>query len=159
MAQDIEIADADKKYEEQVLLIKRVTKKTTGGNAMSFCALVVVGDKVGQVGVGLGRAHEVPPAIKKAIVQAKRNMITVPLNKSTIPHDIQLKYKAAKIMLKPAPAGTGLKVGSVVRAILEFGGVKDVSGKVMGSRNQIVNAYAVMRALSHLNTRVVKTKK
>ena len=126
---------------------------------MSFCALVVVGDKVGQVGVGLGRAHEVPPAIKKAIVQAKRNMIRVPLNKSTIPHDIQFKYKAAKILLKPAPAGTGLKVGSVVRAILEFGGVKDVSGKVMGSRNQIVNAYAVMLALAKLNARVVKVKK
>ncbi|MBI1862612.1 30S ribosomal protein S5 [Candidatus Microgenomates bacterium] len=148
-----------KKYEERVLLIRRVTKKTTGGNYVTFSALVVVGDGNGKVGIGLGRSLEVPPAIQKAISIAKRSMITVPLYKSTIPHQVELKYKASKILLKPAPDGTGLKVGSVARSILELAGVKNASAKIIRSRNQIVNTYAVIEALKKLKPRIVKEDK
>ena len=148
----------DKKIEERVLLIRRVVKKTTGGNHVSFSALVVLGDGKGNVGVGLGKSAEVPSAIKKAISTAKRNMIVVPIYKSSIPHTILLKYKAARVLLKPAPLGTGLKVGSVARAILELAGVENASGKIIGSRNQIANTYAVMKALSLLKSRVSTEK-
>ncbi len=141
------------KIEEKVLLIKRVSKKITGGNYVTFSALVVVGDKKGNVGIGIGRALEVPPAIQKAIKQAKKRMIRVPMYKNSLTHEIQLKYKAALIILKPAPEGTGLKVGSVARVILDLAGVNNASGKIIGSRNQTVNTYAVMEALSRLKQR------
>lgn len=143
----------EKKIEERVLLIRRVSKKTTGGNYITFSALVVVGDGKGSVGIGIGRSQEVPPAIKKAISYAKKHMITIPLYKSTLPHQIVYKYKAAKVLLKPAPEGTGLKVGSVARALLELAGVKNASGKIIGSRNQIINSYAVLAALQKLKSR------
>lgn len=148
------IEQSEKTIEEKVLLIRRVSKKTTGGNDVSFSALVVVGDRKGKVGVGLGRAHEVPPAIQKAITQAKKRMVTVPIYKTTIPHDIFFKFKSARIMLKPAPEGTGLKVGSVTRIILDLAGVSDVSGKIIGSRNQIANTYAMIEVLKKLKRRV-----
>lgn len=143
----------EKKLEEKVLLIKRVSKKTPGGNYVSFSALVVVGDKRGRVGVGLGRGLEVPPAIQKAISYAKKHLISVPLFKNTLPHEIKIKYKAAHILLKPAPEGTGLKVGSVARVILDLAGISDASGKIIGSRNQITNTYAIMEALKRLKVR------
>lgn len=141
----------EKKYEEKVLLIRRVSKKIPGGNYISFSALVAVGDRQGKVGIGLGRALEVPPAIEKAINYAKKHLISLPLYKNTIPHEIKLKYKAAKILLKPAPEGTGIKAGSVVRVILDLAGVQNVSGKIFGSRNQIVNSYATIEALKRLS--------
>jgi len=137
----------DKQYEEKVVLIRRVSKKITGGNYVTFSALVVVGDKKGQVGIGLGRGLEVPPAIQKAISYAKKHFIKVPTRNNTIPHQVKIKFKAARILLKPAPEGTGLKVGSVARIILNLAGVNNASGKIYGSRNQIVNSYAVMEAL------------
>lgn len=146
----------EKKYEDKVLLIKRVSKKTPGGNYVSFSALVVVGDKKGKVGVGLGRGLEVPPAIQKAINYAKKHLVTVPLFRNTLPHEIKLKYKAAFILLKPAPEGTGLKVGSVARVILELAGISNASGKIIGSRNQIANTYAVMEALKRLKPKKLK---
>jgi small subunit ribosomal protein S5 len=136
--------------EEKVLLIKRVSKKITGGNYVTFSALVAVGDRKGKVGVGLGRALEVPPAIKKAIAYARKHMITVPTKGKTITHEIRFKYKASYILLKPAPDGTGLKVGSVVRVILDLAGIENASGKIIKSRNQTVNTYAVIKALSKL---------
>lgn len=136
--------------EEKVLLIKRVSKKIPGGNYVTFSALVVVGDRKGKVGVGVGRGLEVPPAIKKAIAYARKHMITVPTKGKTITHEIRLKYKASYILLKPAPDGTGLKVGSVVRVILDLAGIENASGKIIKSRNQTVNTYAVMKALSKL---------
>lgn len=144
----------DKQFEEKVLLIRRVSKKTTGGNYVSFSALVVVGDRKGKVGVGLGRGLEVPPAIQKAIRQAKKNFVQVPIFNTTLPHDIMLKYKSALVMLKPAPEGTGLKVGSVARIILALAGVSDASGKIIGSRNQIANSYAMIEALRKLKKRI-----
>ena len=143
----------DKEFQEKVVKIRRVSKKTTGGNYVTFSALVVVGDRKGKVGIGLGRSLEVPPAIHKAISYAKKHMIAVPMRNKTIPHEVRVKFKAALILLKPAPEGTGLKVGSVARVILDLAGVENASGKIIGSRNQIVNTYAIMKALSMLKTK------
>lgn len=143
--------DGDKR-EEKVLLIRRVSKKTSGGNRINFSALVVVGDRKGQVGLGLGRGLEVPQAIRKAIAYARKHMITVPIVDGTIPHMIQSKYGAAVLILKPAPNGAGLKVGSVVRSILSLAGISNASGKIIRSRNQINNAYVVMKAISSFKT-------
>lgn len=148
----------DKKIEEKVLLIKRVSKKIPGGNYVTFSALVVVGDRKGKVGIGIGRGLEVPPAIQKAITQAKKHQLSVPIFKNTIPHEIKLKYKAALILLKPAPEGTGLKVGSVARVILDIAGISNASGKIIGSRNQVVNTYAVMEALRRLKPKMTSQK-
>lgn len=139
--------------QEEVLQIKRVVKKTTGGSHVTFTALVVVGDKKGKVGLGLGRGKEVPQAIQKAIKLARRQMFTVPVYNETLPHDITFKYRAARLILKPAPQGTGLKVGSVVRTIFSLAGITNASGKILGSRNQATNAYAVTLALQKLKTR------
>ncbi|OGK28679.1 hypothetical protein A3D06_01690 [Candidatus Roizmanbacteria bacterium RIFCSPHIGHO2_02_FULL_40_9] len=139
--------------EENVLLIRRLSKKTKGGNYVSFSALVVVGDRKGRVGVGMGRGLEVPQAIRKALVQARKHMITVPLYNATLPHDIRVKYKSAELILYPAPQGAGLKVGSVVRAILSYAGITNASGKILRSRNQITNAHAVVKALKMLRPR------
>jgi len=146
----------EEKIEEKVLLIRRVTKKTSGGNYVTFSALVAVGNRKGKVGLGLGKGAEVPPAIKKAINYAKKHMISFPIEKKSLPHPILLKYKAAKILLKPAPPGTGLKVGSVVRTILDLAGIENASGKIIGSKNQVVNSYAVMEAIKKL--KVVERK-
>lgn len=143
----------EQKLEERILLIRRVTKKTTGGNYVTFSALVAMGDGKGKVGIGLGRGLEVPQAIKKAFNKAKKTMIAVPLYKGTIPHLIVLKYKAGTILLKPAPEGTGLKIGSVARAIFDLAGIHNASGKIIGSRNQITNTYLVMKALKKLKKR------
>lgn len=136
--------------EEKVLLIKRVSKKIPGGNYVTFSALVAVGDRKGKVGIGIGRGQEVPPAIQKAITYAKKHMIVVPMHGKTIRHEVRLKYKASFILLKPAPEGTGLKVGSVARVLLDLAGIENASGKIIRSRNQIVNTYAVIEALSRL---------
>lgn len=138
------------KLEEKVLLIRRVSKKTSGGNYISFSALVAVGDMNGKVGIGIGRGLEVPQAIKKGISYAKKHLITVPIYHATIPHMVNVKFKAAHLILKPAPEGAGLKVGSVVRSILSLAGISNASGKILRSRNQITNAYVVMEAIKKL---------
>src|SRR3989344_6272346 len=148
----------DKEFEERVLTIRRVAKKTTGGNYISVSALVAVGDGKGNVGVGLGRGLEVPPAIQKGITQARKRMGFLPIYNETLPHEIILKYKSSRLLLKPAPPGTGLKVGGVVRTILDIAGVNNASGKIMGTRNQITNAYAVMEAIKKLKPRISKGK-
>ncbi len=139
--------------EEKVLVIKRVSKKTTGGNYISFTALVAVGDKKGSVGIGLQRGLEVPQAIRKAIRYARKRMVQIPLKNGTIIHDLRVKYKGSSIILKPAPLGAGLKAGSVVRSILSLSGVTNASAKILGSRNQLNNAYATMKALEVLAKR------
>lgn len=149
----------DKQFEERVLLIRRVSKKTSGGNYVSFSALVTVGDRKGKVGVGIGRGLEVPPAIQKAITQAKKNMVEVPIFNETIPHEIVMKYKSSRLLLKPAPPGTGLKLGGVVRSILDISGINNASGKIIGTRNQITNAYAVIEAIKKLKPRIVAVSK
>lgn len=137
-------------YDEKVLVIRRISKKTKGGNYITFSALVAVGDHKGKVGVALGRSHEVPAAIAKAMSVAKKSLITVPIINNTIPQSVMIKFKAAKILIKPAPQGVGLKVGSVVRTILSLAGVDNASAKIIRSRNKINNAYATILALKSL---------
>ncbi len=149
----------ENKMDERVLHIRRVSKKTTGGNYVSFSALVAVGDGEGSVGIGIGRGLEVPPAIQKAITQAKKNMVKLPIFNDTLPHEIKMKYKSSRLLLKPAPPGTGLKVGGVVRAVLDIAGVNNASGKIIGTRNQVTNAYAVIEAIKRLKPRITEESK
>ncbi len=143
----------DQKMEERILQIKRVTKKITGGSRVTFTALVAVGDHKGNVGVGMGKGQEVPQAIRKGFTKAKKKMISIPVYNGTIPHEVLLKYKAGLVYLKPAPEGTGLKVGSVIRTIFDLAGVYNVSGKIIKSRNKVVNTYLVLKALESLKHR------
>lgn len=135
---------------EKVIQVNRVSKKVTGGNKIGFAVLIVVGDKKGRVGVGLGKAGDVASAVRKGSSYAKKHMITVPMVKTTIPHEIRLKKGAAKIILKPAPAGTGIRAGGAVRAIVEAAGIRDVVSKILGSDNKASNVYATFEALSRL---------
>jgi small subunit ribosomal protein S5 len=139
--------------EEKTLLIKRVSKKTTGGNYATFASLVAVGDKNGRVGIGVGRGLEVPQSLKKAAKKARKNMITVPVVNSSIPHALIVEYKSSKILLKPAPEGTGLKIGGVARTLFDLAGIYNASGKVIGSRNKVSNAYAIIKALQSFKSK------
>lgn len=142
--------------EERTLLLRRVSKKTTGGNHATYSALVAVGDKNGKVGIGLGRGLEVPQALQKATTYARKHMIRVPRFEGSIPHQILSEFKSARILLKPAPAGTGLKIGGVARVLFDLAGIYNASGKMLGSRNQIANTYAVMKAFGNLKERPAK---
>jgi len=139
-----------KEYEEKVIQVNRVSKKTKGGNKIGFSVLVVVGDKKGQVGVGLGKARDVASAIRKGASYAKKHLISVPIINGTIPHDIFLKRGAAKVFLKPAPEGSGIIAGGAVRAVVEAAGIKNISSKVLGTKNQASNVYATLQALGGL---------
>jgi small subunit ribosomal protein S5 len=135
---------------DKLIAINRVAKVLKGGKHLRFSALVVTGDGQGHVGIGLGKANEVPIAISKASATAKKNMITVPLAGSTIPYEIRTKYGAADVLLKPASPGTGLIAGGSVRAVLEAAGVKDILTKSLGSPNKINVARATILALTSL---------
>lgn len=139
-----------KEFTEKVVQINRVSKKTKGGNRIGFSALIVVGDQRGQVGVGLGKAADVVTAIQKGIKRAKRYLIKVPLKGTTIPYMIRLKRGAAQVLLKPAPAGTGIIAGGSVRAVVEAAGIKDIVTKILGSNNKANNVYATLEALKRL---------
>ncbi|OGM10589.1 30S ribosomal protein S5 [Candidatus Woesebacteria bacterium RBG_16_36_11] len=138
-------------YEEKVIQIKRISKKTKGGNQIRFSALVVVGDKKGKVGVALSKAQDVRSAITKAISAAKRRMDIIPLAGTTIPFSISEKFSAAKVMLKPAPPGSGIIAGGPVRVVLEAAGIKDASGKILGTKNKASNVYATLAALKKIS--------
>lgn len=142
---------------EKVVSVNRVSKKTKGGDKRSLSVLVVAGDKNGRVGVGLGKAADVQSAVRKATTYAKRHLITVPLvDNRTIPHTINIKLGAARVLLKPAPAGTGIIAGGAVRVVVEAAGISDIVSKVLGTNNQASNVYAALEALSRLkflNTR------
>ena len=153
-----QIADSHqpKEFEEKIVQVNRVSKKTKGGNKIGFSVLVVVGDKKGKVGVGLGGAPDVAAAVRKAVTYAKKHMITVPMKGSTIPHQVTIKRGAAQILLKPAPAGTGVIAGGAVRAVVEAAGIHDIVSKILGSKNQASNVYATLDALKEFKTRVTK---
>lgn len=140
-----------KEFEEKVIQVNRVSKKTTGGNRIGFSVLMVVGDRKGKVGVGLGKARDVASAIRKAVTYAKKHMIDVPTVGGTIPHDIFLKRGAAKVILKPAPEGSGVIAGGAVRSVVEAAGIRNISSKVLGTKNQASNVYATLEALSKLS--------
>lgn len=139
-----------KEFEEKVVQVNRVSKKTAGGNKIGFSVLVVIGDKKSRVGVGLGQAPEVQSAIRKAVSYAKKHLLTVPMKGSTIPHEVLVKVGAARVLLRPAPAGSGIIAGGAVRAVVNAAGIKDISSKVLGTNNQANNVYATLEALKRL---------
>lgn len=140
----------ESEFFERVVQVNRVSKKTKGGDKRSLSVLVVVGDRKGKVGVGLGKAAEVQSAVRKATSYAKRHLITVPLRGRTIPHTILVKYGAARVLLKPAPEGTGVIAGGAVRVVVEAAGIHDIVSKSLGTTNKASNVYATLQALGKL---------
>lgn len=143
-------------FEEQVVKISRVSKKTKGGNKIGFSALAVVGDKKGRVGVGLGKAPDVSSAIRKGVLLAKKHLVRVPIVNETIPFRVDVKVGAAKIILMPAPKGSGIIAGGAVRSVVSAAGIKNVSSKVLGTSNQASNVHATLEAMRQLKTRYRK---
>lgn len=144
------------RFYQSVVEIKRTSKKTKGGDQIGFTALMVVGNQKGRVGVGLGKAKDVRSAIQKGVRLAKKKMVKVPLEGTTIPCPIQHKKKAAVILLKPAPEGSGLIAGGAVREVVTAAGVKDMVGKILGTRNKSVNVWATWEALQKIKLVVEK---
>ncbi|MDF2379262.1 MAG: 30S ribosomal protein S5 [Candidatus Gracilibacteria bacterium] len=139
-----------KEFEEEVLQVDRVTRVVKGGRRLRFRATVIIGNRRGKVGIGIGKSTEVSQAIKKAVTKAKKNIIQVPMVKETIPFEIKSKFKASIILMIPASEGTGIKAGSSTRKILEMAGVNNILAKSLGSNNRINLAKATMKALHSL---------
>ena len=137
-------------FEEAIVNIGRVTKVVKGGRRFRFTALVVVGDKKGTIGFGTGKAKEVPDAIKKALDDAFKSLVKISLKGTTIAHDIEHKYNASRILLKPASAGTGLLAGGATRPVLELAGIKDIIAKSLGSNNPNNLVQATVEALARI---------
>src|SRR3989344_3827835 len=145
-------------FEEKIVQVNRVSKKTKGGNKINFSVLAVVGDRKGRVGVGLGGPRYVSSAVRKAVTYAKKHLLQVPVKGRTIPHEVHIKRGAARIMLKPAPPGTGVIAGGAIRAVVEAAGIRDVVSKILGSKNQASNVYATMEGLKSLRLKSRATK-
>jgi small subunit ribosomal protein S5 len=148
----VETESTAREIKDQVIAINRVTKVVKGGKNLSFSALVVVGDRHGRVGYGMGKAKEVPAAIKKGVDKAKREMIEVPMSGSTVPHAVMGTFGAGMVMIKPAQEGTGVIAGGPVRAVMESAGIKDVVTKSLGSANPSNIVKAVFQGLLQLRT-------
>ncbi|MBI5401340.1 30S ribosomal protein S5 [Candidatus Wolfebacteria bacterium] len=138
-------------YKEKTIDLRRVTRVVAGGKRMSFRATVVLGDEKGRVGLGLGKGLDVAQAVDKAKVKAKKKMMVVPLKGKSIPHEVKAKYSAARVIIKPAKAGHGLKAGGSVRDVLLLAGIKDATAKTLGTtKNKLTNAMAALEALKQL---------
>ncbi len=146
--------DGDKKdeYDQKLVDLARVTRVMAGGKRMKFRACVIIGDHKGKVSFGIAKGLDVSAAITKAVNQAKKSFVTVKCKNDTIPFEIREKFKAAKILLKPAPKGTGIKAGGAARVILELAGIPNVVAKMLGSNNKINNVQATIEALKKLNS-------
>ena len=147
-----------KEFEETVVEIKRVSKSTKGGKTIRFSALVVIGDKKGRVGIGISKAPDVASAIRKAVESAKRRMITIPLKGTTVPYSVEEKFSAARVLLKPAPPGSGIIAGGPVRIVLQSAGIKDAVAKTLGTNNKISNVYATLKGLETI-TRIYEMRR
>ena len=150
--QDRRVREPDDGLNEKVVAINRVAKVVKGGRTFRFSAVVVVGDGEGHVGVGNGKAAEVPDAIRKAIDEAKKNLIEVPIVGTTVPHEYIGKFGSARVLLKPAEEGTGLITGGSVRPVLELAGYRDVRTKVLGTNNPRNVVYATLEGLKKMET-------
>lgn len=145
-------------FEEQIVQVNRVSKKTKGGNKIGFSVLMVVGNKKGKVGVGLGKAGDVSSSIRKGVTLAKKHVIEIPIVNGTIPFEFYIKLGAAKILLKPAPPGSGVIAGGAVRSVVSLAGIENISSKVLGTDNQASNVYATIEALKRLALRHTREK-
>lgn len=146
-------------FEEKIVQVNRVSKKTKGGNMVRFSVLAVVGDKKGKVGVGLGKAADVAASIKKAVTFAKKHTIEIPIVNETIPFGINVKLGAARVLLKPAPKGSGIIAGGAVRSVVSAAGIANISSKVLGTKNQASNVYAALEALRRIGEDYQRYKK
>jgi small subunit ribosomal protein S5 len=153
------IVQEPKEFEEKVIAIDRVARVVKGGRRFRFRATVVIGDGKGRVGVGVGKGSEVMTSIAKAVARAKSQMITVPLKGTTIPHEVQVRFAGAIVLLKPASEGTGVIAGGAVRNVVEVAGIRDLLTKSLGSTNKVNNAYATALALSRLKEGAPARKK
>ena len=142
----------ESEFQERVVALNRVSKTVKGGRVMKFSALVVIGDMKGTIGVGQGKAAEVPDAIRKAIEDAKKNMVTISLKGSSIPHEVIGEFGAGRVLLKPAAPGTGVIAGGAVRAVVEVAGIKDIRAKCLRSRNPQNVVNATVEGLKSLRT-------
>lgn len=145
--------DFDTEFEEKVLYINRCSKVVKGGRKFSFSALILIGDGQGHVGYGFAKANEVSDAIRKGSDAARKNIYTIEMDHTTIPHEVYVEWDGAKVLFKPAPEGSGIVAGSKVRSILELGGVKDVIAKSLGSSNPLNLVKATFKALLMLKNR------
>ena len=142
-----------REFDQKVVEVKRVTRVVKGGKRMRFRALVVIGDHKGKVGIGLKKGVDVAESVNKAVNQAKKNMIVLPLVNDTIPHEINLKYKSSKIIMLPARPGTGVIAGGAVRSVLDMAGVKNVISKMLGSNNKVNNVRATFEAFKAMRSK------
>ncbi len=147
------VQETVQELEERVVTVNRSSKVVKGGRNFSFSALVVVGDKNGHVGMGYGKANEVADAIRKGGDQARRNIIKVPMYKTTVTHLVECSFRGSNVMIRPASEGTGLIAGGGMRAVLELAGIKDVLAKSLGSKNSVNVVKATFEALDHLRTK------
>lgn len=139
-----------KEFEERVYEIKRVSKKITGGNAIGFTALAIIGNYKGKVGAALGKSKDVSTAIQKALKKAREDIVEINVSNNTIPHEVTDKYAAAKVLIMPAPEGTGIIAGGPIRVVLELAGIKNVSAKMLGSNDKLANVRCAINALTKL---------